>query len=68
MFLWGQKRGKKKNSKGFVMNVFENLNTCCYKALKHGDTVCPVCETALFETKQKIVADMVKRQAESKNK
>ncbi|MBR4419665.1 MAG: hypothetical protein IKT32_02180 [Clostridia bacterium] len=22
-----------------------NLNSCCLKALKHGETVCPVCGT-----------------------
>ena len=24
------------------------LGTCCYKALKHGQTVCPVCQQTLL--------------------
>lgn len=24
------------------------LGTCCYKALKHGETVCPVCNQTLL--------------------
>lgn len=25
-----------------------NWNTCCYKALKHGETICPVCQQTLL--------------------
>lgn len=25
-----------------------NWNTCCYKALKHGETICPVCNQTLL--------------------
>ena len=30
----------------------ESLNTCCYKALKHNQAVCPVCGTRLFWERQ----------------
>ena len=25
-----------------------NLNSCCLKALKHGETVCPVCQQTII--------------------
>lgn len=28
------------------------IGTCCYKALKHGETICPVCEQTLLPFNQ----------------
>jgi hypothetical protein len=25
------------------------LSVCCYKALKHGEKICPVCNTNIFK-------------------
>lgn len=31
---------------------FQDFNTCCYKAFKHGETTCPVCGSNLFDANQ----------------
>ncbi len=31
--------------------IKQEMNTCCYKAMKHGDLICPVCGLRL----QKII-------------
>ena len=31
------------------------MNTCCCKALKHGESECPVCGTILIKTRKKTV-------------